>query len=384
MMKNCNILLAILVLGTSQACKQTPGQEVITGVITEPVSASTNIAGKEYPKINPDLSVTFQVDAPEAQSVELELGKIYPMTKNADGIWEVTCDPQYPGFHYYALNVDGVHMADPSSQLFYGCSMMSSAVEIPEAGVDFYLPKDVPHGEIRMQRYWSDITGTWRTCYVYVPAGYDESLNQRYPVLYLYHGGGEDETGWANQGKVDYILDNMIDAGETVPMLVVMDRGTATFAGQAPDNSWAGMFDFRALDRVVSEELIPMIDSKYRTIADRKHRAISGLSLGGFESWSIALNHPELFDYVGGFSGSGYADRPQDYPSSLDSMYKVLFISTGTEESPEMYATVKRFHNVLVQNYVEHVLYESIGTGHEWLNWRRSLREFLPLLFQED
>ena len=305
------------------------------------------------------------------------------MTKNADGIWEVTSEPQVPGFHYYFINVDGVHMADPSSQLFYGCGMMSSAIEIPEVGVDFYLPKDVPHGEIRMQRYWSELTQTWRTCYVYVPAEYEKKADKRYPVLYLYHGGGEDETGWAIQGKVDNIMDNLIAAKKCVPMLIVMDRGEALVPRASMADGPRSMFNFTNVDMLVSQELIPMIDSKYRTVADRDHRAITGLSMGGFISWSVAMNHPELFAYVGGFSGSGMAQNPDAYPASLNDQYKLLFISTGSDESPQMYATVTNFRDVLEKNGVKHVYYESPGTGHEWLNWRRSLKEFVPRLFKD-
>ncbi|MBR7026274.1 MAG: esterase, partial [Bacteroidales bacterium] len=221
-MKTRHILTAILAAAAVLAsCKEKP----VIGLITEPTPASSNLPGKEYPKINPDLSVTFQVNAPQAESVALNLGKNYPMEKNADGIWEVTCDPQVPGFHYYSIIVDGVQLADPSSQLFYGTGKMSSAIEIPEAGVDFYLPKDVPHGEIRMQRYWSELTQAWRTCYVYLPAEYEKKADKRYPAVYLYHGGGEDETGWAIQGKVDNIMDNLIAEKKAVPMIIVMDRG---------------------------------------------------------------------------------------------------------------------------------------------------------------
>ena len=155
--------------------------------LSKPTPATTNLDGKQYPMVNPDLSATFRVVAPEAKTVELDLGKLYPMTKNSEGVWEVTCDPQVPGFHYYFIHIDGVKVADPSSKLFYGCGMMSSGIEIPEAGVDYYLEKEVPHGEIRMQRYYSDLTKSWRICYVYVPAEYESNPSKRYPVLYLFH-----------------------------------------------------------------------------------------------------------------------------------------------------------------------------------------------------
>ena len=378
-MKTRYIFIAMLaVAAVLTSCKEKP----VIGLITEPTPASSNIPGKEYPKINPDLSVTFQVNAPQAESVSLDLGKNYPMEKNADGIWEVTCDPQVPGFHYYSIIVDGVRMSDPSSQLFYGTGKMSSAIEIPEVGVDFYLPKDVPHGEIRMQRYWSELTQAWRTCYVYVPYEYEQKPDKRYPMLYIYHGAGEDETGWPIQGKMDNIMDNLIAAKEAVPMLIVSDRGEALIPGASMAGGPRGMFNFDNVDKLATEELIPMIDSKYRTLTDRDHRAITGLSMGGFIAWSVGLNHPELFAYVGGFSGSGMAQNPDAYPASLNDQYKLLFISTGSEESPQMYSTVTNFRDVLEKNGVKHIYYESPGVGHEWLNWRRSLKEFAPRLFK--
>ncbi len=351
--------------------------------IAEPFSASTNVPGQEYPKINPDLSVTCRVVAPEAFSVELDLcNKLYPMVQVEKGIWEVTSDPQVPGFHYYFINVDGVRISDPSSRLFYGCGLMASGIEIPEAGVDYYLENNVPHGEVRMQRYWSDLTQTWRICYVYTPAEYDSDPDKRYPVLYLQHGGGEDETGWSNQGRMDNIMDNLIARGQAVPMIVVMDRGYATLANSQDSVTSRNMFDFTAFEWVVVQELIPMIDAGYRTLAERNKRAIAGLSMGGFQSWSIGLSHKDLFAYVGGFSGSGMAAYPENYPASLNDQMRLLYVSTGTAESEQMYAGVKAFHDMLDSNGVNHIYYESPGTAHEWLTWRRSLGQFAVLLFK--
>lgn len=344
------------------------------------VSASTNIPGKEYPKINPDNSVTFRVDAPAAKTVALDLGGKYPMTRNGKGQWEVTCDPQTPGFHYYSLIIDGAKVSDPSSQQFFGGGIMTSGIEIPEVNVDFYLDRDVPHGEVMMQRYWSELTGKWRVCYVYVPAGYDTELDRRYPVLYLLHGAGEDETGWPTQGKVYNIMDNLIDEGSAVPMIVVMDHGVA----EIPGINLKSMFDFTAYEKVVIEELIPMIDSRYRTLADREHRGITGLSLGGFQSWTIAMDNRDKFAWLGGFSGSGKGPGTEQalYDASLNDDFKLMFISTGTKESPMMYATVKNFHDILNSVGVKHVFYQSPGTDHEWLTWRRSLYKFVPMIFK--
>lgn len=379
-MRTRSILAAVLLaLFMSPSC----GSGKPPVFLKKPFSASTNIPGKEYPKINPDLSVTCRVEAPDAISVELDLcNKVYPMVQIDEGVWEVTSDPQVPGFHYYFINVDGVRVSDPSSRLFYGCGLMASGIEIPEAGVDFYIEKEVPHGEVRMQRYWSGLTQTWRICYVYIPAAYDKNPETRYPVLYLQHGGGEDETGWANQGKLDNIMDNLIASGEAVPMIIVMDRGSAILANSVDSERSRNIFDFSAFEKVVVEELVPMIDAGYRTLADRNNRAIAGLSLGGFQSWSIGLSHQDLFSYIGGFSGAGMDPSPEKYPVSLNEQMNLLYISIGTDEPEQMYAGVKAFHDMLEDKGVRHLYYESEGTGHEWLTWRRSLRQFAALLFR--
>jgi len=355
------------------------------GLITEPTSAVTNILGREYPKINPDLSVTHRVAAPDAESVALDIcSKVYPMTKAEDGLWEVTTDPGLvPGFHYYFLNIDGVRVADPNSQLFYGCGLMASGIEIPEVGVDYYLMrKDAPRGEVRMQRYWSELTQAWRVCYVYTPAEYELKPNKRYPVLYLQHGAGEDETGWSNQGKMDIIMDNLIADKEAVPMIVVMDRGYATLAEPDEAALAPGFFNFTAFDRVMTQEIVPMIDANYRTLTDRDHRAITGLSMGGFQAWNIGLAHKDMFAWVGGFSGSGRPGNPENYPVSLNDDMKLLYVSIGTDEPVNMYTGIYEFHLMLEENGVNHVYYESPGTAHEWLTWRRSLHQFAPMLFK--
>lgn len=361
-------------------------------MVSKPVSASTNIRGIEYPKINPDLSVTLHVDAPEAQKVQVDIGKLYDMTKNKDGLWSVTTKPQVPGFHYYFLVIDGCVVSDPSSELFYGCGKMSSGIEIPEKGVDYYLPKNVPHGEIREQYYYSQITKAWRRAFIYTPAGYDENLNKKYPVLYLQHGGGEDETGWPNQGKVDLILDNMIAAGETEPMLIVMDRGYAVNSDEPQSENKSMFLSHNTFADVMVKEVIPMIDSSFRTIADRDHRAMAGLSMGGFQTYQITLSNLDKFAYIGGFSGSGMIPQGKTIKDAYDGVFanadtfnnkvKLLYVSIGTKESEGMYKGVNHFHLELEKAGIKHVYYESSGTSHEWLTWRRSLHQFACLIFK--
>ena len=196
---------------------------------TDTVPASTNIQGQPYPQIHPDLRVTFRIKAPDAQKVVFGFfdSQRYPAKKGEDGFWTATTEPQVPGFHYYRVFIDGAEVNDPSSHTFYGTGKDASGIEIPEKGVDFYLPKDVPHGEVRERWYFSKTTNDWRRTFVYTPPGYDNDRDTRYPVLYLQHGGGEDETGWPRQGLVAFILDNLIAERNARPMIVVMERGYA-------------------------------------------------------------------------------------------------------------------------------------------------------------
>ena len=356
------------------------------GVLTEPTPATSNQPGKRYPLVNPDLTVVFRNDYPDAKEVTVNVGgKNYPMTKGADGLWEATSEPIVPGFHYYTLNVDGKRVSDPNSRLFFGSSFWSSGLEIPEAGVDYYLEKDVPHGEIRIEKYQSKLTGAERPCYVYLPPQYASEPARRFPVLYLMHGAGEDETGWATQGMMRDIMDNLIAEGKCEPMIIVCEHAVATLAGAEPGGRF-NLFNFDAFEKVMVEESVPTFDARFRTLTDRDHRAICGLSLGGFQSYTIGLDHPELFGWIGGFSGSGRGpgDRRDSemYPKSINDQYHLLYISIGTDEPAQMYAGIRDLHLALENLGVNHVYYESPGTGHEWLTWRRSLYQFAPMLFK--
>ncbi|MDZ7346380.1 MAG: alpha/beta hydrolase-fold protein [candidate division KSB1 bacterium] len=357
----------------------------------EGVPLSTNIRGAEFPRILPDNRVMFRIKAPEARSVQVDLLKKYDMQKNDDGVWEVTTEPIVEGFHYYSLIIDGVAVCDPASQTFFGMGRWASGIEIPEKDGAYSLPQDVPHGQIRQIRYYSKITREWRRAFVYTPPDYDQNLERRYPVLYLLHGGGEDETGWPNQGRVDCILDNLIAAGDAVPMLIVMDRGYADTPG-APRSSGMRFMQNTALVDVFMKEIIPMIDREFRTLTDREHRAMAGLSMGGFQTFQITLTNLDHFAYIGGFSGAGFlmpgADITEMYNGvwkdvdAFNKRVKLLFLSIGTDEPERMYQSVNNFHKELERIGVKHIYYESPGTAHEWLTWRRSLYRFASLLFK--
>jgi enterochelin esterase-like enzyme len=371
------------------------------------------------------------------------------MSKDATGVWSVTIPPATVGFHYYWFSVDGVAINDPGSETYFGYNKETSGIEIPDPFFvstllisspqpAFYDLQNGPHGRLEANWYLSKTTGKWRRCFVYTPPGYQDEANikMRYPVLILQHGAGENETGWGRQGRMNFIMDNLINAGKAKPMIVVMDNGYAEYAHKpnqsvAPDPEAPYLrlpSGLEAFGSVVLHDLIPMIDSTYRTIADRDHRAMAGLSMGGLETMAITLSHSDTFSYIGSFSGAQFSmsQRPRapapDRPVT-GSLQAAGAVSKDSAAAPvrlvlppfdpmtsygEVFADAARFNhtvhllwfgagtaevqlnNALRTNVeklrahgVNLVLYESPGTAHEWLTWRRDLNEFAPLLFQQ-
>ncbi len=357
--------------------------------------ASTNISSP-YPRIHSDLRVTLRLKAPQAKKVQVVgnfgLGKGGPweMERGEDGVWTVTTPPVIPGFHYYTLSVDGLRINDPASDTFFGTGRPTSGIEIPEKGVDFYDPRDVPHGEVRSRWYKSKVTGRTRHIMVYTPPGYDSDPKKRYPVLYLQHGGGEDETGWTRQGRVNFILDNLIAAGKARPMIVVMEKGYATRAGASAAPAGKGKFDFSAFGDVVLKDLIPLIDSTYRTIPDREHRAIAGLSMGAAQAMRIGLAHLDMFSAVGAFSGAGKVDPKTAFggvfadPEAFDRKVSVLYIHCGTVSlDAKIHKGAEALYKSLRQLGIKNVVFrEAKGLAHEWQTWRYALHDFAPRLFR--
>jgi enterochelin esterase-like enzyme len=368
--------------------------------------ASTNVPGASYPRLLPDNRVVFRVKAPEAQSVKFRIYQAYDAEKDAEGFWTVTTDPQVPGFHYYWLVIDGVQVNDPGSETFYGTGKQTSGLEIPEPGDagDYYQVKQVPHGDIRERWYHSSVTQGPRRFFIYTPPGYDQDRNARYPVLYLQHGGGEDERAWPIQGRVAPIMDNLIATGQAKPMLIVMERGYAVKPGEAevpfgpgananlsPAEAQARTIQrFGSFEAVVVKDLIPLVDATYRTIPDRNHRAIAGFSMGGGQAFMIGLRHPDLFASIGGLSGTGgvvwdasayyggvFADAAQ-----FNARTKFLFLGHGGAEPERMMTGFRGFHQRLTELGIKHHYYVSEGTGHVWLTERRNLREFSTRLFR--
>lgn len=371
--------------------------------------ATTNVLDAQYPRVDSQGRAEFRVKAPDASKVKLNFwsGPKLDMEKQADGFWTVTTPPLVPGLHYYTLVIDGAEVSDPSSHAFYGGSRDASMIEIPEAGSTYYSVQNVPHGEVREVWYHSDVTGTWRHALVYTPPGYDTQTKVRYPVLYLQHGGGEDETGWIRQGNANFILDNLIASGNCKPMLIVMANGYARRAGQpvpdlagkpfgSPEMMRAMQEMAQAFEDDVTQALIPFIDAHFRTVADRDHRAMAGLSMGGMQTFQVTFDHLDLFSYIGGFSGAAgqmvlgnrSLDPKTDFhgaladPAAFAKRVHLLWIGVGTEEPAMMHTGLVRLHDSLTEAHIQHVFYESPGTSHEWQTWRRDLKDFAPRLFQ--
>jgi enterochelin esterase family protein len=328
------------------------------------------------------------------------------MEKQQDGFWTITTPPLVPGFHYYTLVIDGAEVSDPNTHAFFGGGKPASGVEVPETGSTYYSVQDVPHGSVREVWYNSKVTGSWRHALVYLPPNYDAQTKERYPVLYLQHGAGEDETGWIRQGNANFILDNLIAAKSCKPMIVVMAYGYAHRAGEAPVDLFAKGFGSpemlkamqdmaAAFEDDVTQALIPYIDSTFRTLSDRDHRAMAGLSMGGMQTYQITLDHLDLFSYIGGFSGAGgmlvlgnrKLDPKTDYngvfadPAAFAKKVHLLWLGVGTNEPERMRAGLQRLHTSLQEADIQHVFYESPGTDHEWQTWRRDLKDFAPRLF---
>lgn len=398
--------------------------------------ASTNIVGAEYPRLDDQRRAYFRLRAPEATSVVVSLGRT-ELTKGEDGYWTGVTAPLDPGFHYYTLRINGVDVNDPNSETFFGSSRVMSGIEVPEEGVDFYDIKKVPHGKVVSFWYFAESTGQHRQAYVYLPPDYDKNINKRYPVLYLQHGMGEDRRAWPNQGRTNFILDNLIAEGKAKPMIIVMEDGdiAAGFGGarrqggagapgarppqgqgqqaqgqgqqaqtarpaqgQAPPQAQGqtqrpgaggpgGMASFwDGFGSVIIKDLIPAIDANFRTLTDRENRAMAGLSLGGTQTYQITQANLDKFANIGIFSAPfGFPGVETGYngllvkPAEFNKQVKVFYISMGSKEGPQ---TGRSIHETLDKAGIKHVYFEAPGTAHEFQTWRKSLYGFAQLIFQ--
>jgi enterochelin esterase family protein len=398
-MKNMLTFLALTSVMTSQLC---------VAQTNEPADdwkpAPSNQQGKQYPQVNSERRVRYRITAPQAQSISVGGTAL---TKDESGVWTGISRPMDEGFHYNNITVDGVSSPEPNSLYFYGASRWGSAIEIPAADQDFYQLKNVPHGQLREIYYHAKTTGSERHAFVYTPPDYDRDTTRRYPVLYLQHGAGEDETGWGRQGRAGLILDNLLAEGKTKPFIIVMENGgniggggprgggPGAAAPAAGTNGPAGgrTFNFGGFEDVLIKDLIPYIDSNFRTLADQPHRAMAGLSMGGMQTHTIGLAHLDTFSHLGLFSGGSITTNEVATVPDFKQKVKLLFVSYGSREidNPARRAggrggnatTAKTDIESLKESGINAHFYVSPQTAHEWQSWRRSLHEFAPLLFQE-
>jgi len=419
-MKTKSFIALTLMAGGLVAFAQTNSISFTNQLGSDAQSASSNVPGQQYPKIDSERHAEFRLRAPTADRVQVDIGgHQYDMTRDDRGNWSVVTPPLVVGFHYYSFIVDGYSVADPASESFFGVSKMMSGIEVPSPGEDFYDAKDVPHGEVREHWYYSQTNNAWRRCYVYTPPDYESNPTARYPVVYLLPGAGEDERGWSTQGHVNFILDNLIAEGKARPMIVVMENGggSALFNGSGfgrgrgpagvmggtngpPRGSGTNQLGRGGFGRglfssgpaalfpdTLLHEVIPMIDATYRTIPDREHRALAGLSMGGMETRMIGLAHLDAFANVGIFSGGnlgelGATNSPLANPAEFNRLVKVAFVSYGSVERGA--DSLKSYHDSLVAAGITNMTYYiSPGTAHEWQSWRRSFYQFAPLLYRD-
>ena len=370
-MKNTLLKIALMAAIAGNATAQ-------QSTIIEDFKPSTlNQPGQEYPMVNSQRYARFKIIAPAADSVRVSLGLGgkggTKLAKVEDGSWMGTTDgPMDEGFHYYNVKIDGGKFNDPGALNYYGSVRWESGIEIPAHDQDFYALKNVPHGHVQQVLFPSASTNTSRRAFVYTPPGYEKDTKAKYPVLYLQHGWGEDETAWSNQGHANLIMDNMIAEGKIKPFIIVMTYGMTN------EVKFGGIRNFKIepFQTVLINELIPYVDSHFRTLSNRDNRAMAGLSMGGMETKTITLNNPDVFGYYGLLSGGIY--EPADIKDK--SKVKLVFISCGSKERPE---AVKKAAEELKKAGFNAVSYVSEGTAHEFQTWRRSLYQLAPMLFKK-
>lgn len=349
------------------------------------LAPETNVPGAEYPQVMPDHSVAFKIEAPEAKEVQIDLGGQIDLQKDEDGFWTGRTDPLSGGFHYYSLLIDGVAVADPASESFYGMGRMASGIEIPYPGRDYYEMRNVPHGDIREKKYFSEVTRSWRRFFVYTPPSYDSNTDENYPVLYLLHGGGEDERGWAQQGKTDLILDNLIAENNAEPMLIVMVDGNVGGSGFSSDDF------YKTFENELKNAVIPFVENNYRVKTEAENRALAGLSMGGLQTLYAGGYNTDLFAYLGAFSSGWFAGGQENITEPyyqyfeenrdrINEELEVFWISEGGEEDIA-YNNGHVMMEKLDEIGIDYKYFESPG-GHSWPVWRHDLFHFAQFLFK--
>ena len=339
-----------------------------------------NKPGQKYPQVNSEGYARFRIEAPDAKSVIVSLGLGgrggTTLRKDKDGVWVGTTEgPMDPGFHYYHLTIDGEVVNDPGTNNYFGSCRWESGIEIPAPDQDFYAYRDnISHGKIQEVKFYSNSQGKMQTAMVYLPPTYGQSIKgkkERFPVLYLQHGWGENETSWPVQGKAGLIMDNLIADGKIKPFIIVMAYGLTN------DIKFGtiGQFTAKEFETLLVDELVPFIDKNFLTKSDKWNRAMAGLSMGGMETKLITLRRPEIFGYWGLLSGGTYMPEDIKDPKAV----KYIFEGCGSKENP---AGINKSVNSLKAAGYNAEAYISEGTAHEFLTWRRCLYQMAQSLFK--
>jgi enterochelin esterase-like enzyme len=409
-MKQILLSFLLIVFLFCTVCFAQTGQALIVPDAVDTAHPSPyNLYGAKFPRIEPDGRVTFHFNAPDAQKVQVSITNVpHDMIKGDDGVWTYTSEPQDKGYHNYWMIVDGAVVLDPATNAFIGYSHMCNGFEIPDPDGSFYELKDVPHGSVLIKNYFSKTTNSWRHIFVYTPPGYETNTLVRYPVLYLQHGGGEDERVWIEMGRTNVILDNLIAEGKAKPFIVVMETSAAYKPGEVPPQPFrprpagerqnlpeAGArprmsFSFDTYKEVMISDLIPFIDKNFRTLSDADNRAMAGLSMGGMVTRTVTLANLDKFAYIGLFSGGSFSMEDVNNTPGFKEKVKLVFISYGSRELENRPVSgrgpfggdPKANTEELKQAGLNSVFYVSPNTAHEWQSWRRSLHEFAPFLFR--
>ncbi|MBK7106250.1 MAG: esterase [Ignavibacteriae bacterium] len=381
MKQSIKILIFVLLLSRANFA-QSEQEKII-----EDFKTVSNQPGKEFPKVNSERRVRTSISAPDAHKVQLDISAVkYDLNKDTAGVWTGESAPQDEGFHYYQLWIDGAAVPDPNSLYYFGAMRWGSGVDVPAHDQEFYELKDVPHGQIREIYFPSKSTNTSRRAFVYTPPDYEKNVNKKYPVLYLQHGYGENEYGWPNQGKTNFIMDNLIASGKANPFIIVMTYGMTN------DVKMGGLrnFDITPFQTVLVDELIPYIDSNFRTLTDQPNRAMAGLSMGGFETKLVTLKKLDTFSQIGLFSGGSINLEDVNNTPGFKEKVKLVFVGTGGRELENFRNGGRGFGGDPEKN-TEEISKEGINahfyvspeTAHEWQTWRRCLNEFAQLVFNK-
>ncbi|MCW8849162.1 MAG: alpha/beta hydrolase-fold protein [Melioribacteraceae bacterium] len=383
-MRNIISFIVILVLTfSSSVCFSQSDDQAIKEDFKPSV---TNQPGRDYPMVNSEGRVRARISAPDAHKVQLDISAVkYDLTKDEEGVWTGESGPQDEGFHYYQLWIDGAAVPDPNSLYYFGAMRWGSGIEIPAKDQEFYELKDVPHGQTMEILFPSKSTNTSRRAFVYTPPGYEKNTDQRYPVIYLQHGYGENEYGWSSQGKANLIMDNLIAEGKANPFIIVMTYGMTN------DVKMGGLrnFDINPFQTVLVDELIPYIDTHYRTLSDQPNRAMAGLSMGGFETKLVTLKKLDTFSHIGLFSGGNITPEDVEKTPGFKDKVKLVFVSYGGREIDRMKESgwswggnPEEHTKAISELGINAHFYVSPKTAHEWQSWRRSLKEFAQLVFK--